>query len=236
MPKATGPKTLRFEAPSNPAACFCEMCKNNKAFDLPPTIADSFIKGEVVLFVGAGVSTEAKGLLPNSFYQEISHNIGCTDSTRPFPAVMHRYPQILFCSWYQDGLIHALMRILRLRRLGTYSDLHRLMHSYQSYFNFAKRYRRDKKYSDSAYCYGYATAYLYAQVSEEHPKAKPPTFFYFDAEIVGKSIYKKAIKKLPDLHKGAFRYAQKIVSEYPKGAGVILHHIDQLNLGRYVKD
>src|SRR3981189_1039462 len=32
------------------ASCFCEICKNNKAFDFPPIVADSFIKGEVALF------------------------------------------------------------------------------------------------------------------------------------------------------------------------------------------
>jgi hypothetical protein len=459
---------LKFEAPANAGACFCEICKNSKGFDLPPTIADSFIKGEVVLFVGAGVSTEAKGLLPHTFYEEISHAIGNSDLNRPFPEVMdefcagaegragliqklksrldyiyghdeiyhnatrfhrelatffpidtivtsnwdpyfedecgatplveekdiafwdvadrkvlkihgsisnygsiiattedyakctkklesgllgarlksllatrntifigyslrdddflqiynavrttlaefhrqsffvapdvaaddrkrlsdlklrlvetdgqyfvaqlkqhaqsklciasddiysralsqlilttadhewlletfdmHKHPQILFCAWYQDGFIHALKRILRLRTLGTYSDLHRIIRMYESYFNFAKRYRADKKYDDSAYCYGYANAYLYARLSEDRPNIKPPTFYYFDAEIVGRTTYKKALKQLPSLHKSAFKYARKIVSEFPVGAEIVIHDKDQLNLGPYVND
>ena len=104
---------------------------------------------------------------------------------------MHKHPQMIFCSWYQDGLMHSLSRILRLRRLGTYSDLHKLIHSHRSYERYAKLYQRDKKYDDAAYCYGYATGYLYARASEEHPDVDPPKFFYFGAEIVAKTRYKK---------------------------------------------
>jgi hypothetical protein len=393
-------KKLIFEAPSHPSACICAVCKNNKKFDLPVVVADAFIKGDIILFVGAGVSTEAPDIMPHTFYEEICHEIGGAEGN-PFPDVMtsfcmspegrtgliqrlkarfdyiyaheelynqatrfhrelatlypidtivttnwdtyfedecgatpfvedkdlafwnaakrkvlklhgtianfgsivatkddyancsqrletgllgaqlksllstrttifigyslrdddflqiynavrgtlgefhrpsyfvapnfssedrirlealnlnlvetdgsffiaqlkeharsksciasdemygralgallaateahkwlhktynmHKHPQMLFSSWYQDGFMHSLNRILRLRKLGTYSDLHYLQHAAHSYLNFAKRYRADKKFGDAAYCYGYSNGYLYASLSEAHP-------------------------------------------------------------------
>ena len=76
---------LRFEPPDHPAACFCEVCKRNKPFDFPTTIANYFMRGEVALVVGAGVSTEITGLLPYTFYEEISHCISA-GVTQVFPS------------------------------------------------------------------------------------------------------------------------------------------------------
>jgi hypothetical protein len=92
-----------------------------------------------------------------------------------------RHPQILICSWYQDGMMDALKRMLRLRKMGIYSSYPRLRHSAASYERFARLYRRDKNYSDAAYCYGYASAYLFAAWGcAGHDFDPPPIFFGFE--------------------------------------------------------
>jgi SIR2-like domain len=143
-----------------------------------------------------------------------------------------KYPQILFCSWYQDGMMHALQRMLRLKKTGKYSDLHQISHSLRSYFSYAQRFRKLKYYNDSAYCYGYSNAYLFAALTdEERERFTPPLFFYFDSEFQEASQYQRALKKLPNLHKSAFQYAQRIAKKNPHLSTHILHHMDQLNLG-----
>lgn len=142
-----------------------------------------------------------------------------------------KYPQILFCSWYQDGMTHALERMLRLRKTGKYSDLHQISHSLRAYFSYAKRYGKLKRFSDSAYCYGYSNAYLYASLTDEERKEfTPPLFFYFKSEIQTAPQYQRALKKLPTLHKTAFQFAQRIVQKNPHLSTHVLHHMDQLDL------
>lgn len=62
-----------------------------------------------------------------------------------------RHPQILLCSWYQDGMMDALRRMLRLRKTGIYSSYSRLRDSAASYERFARLYRKKKNYSDAAF-------------------------------------------------------------------------------------
>ncbi|RZN11241.1 hypothetical protein CWO90_46550 [Bradyrhizobium sp. Leo121] len=144
-----------------------------------------------------------------------------------------KYPQILFCSWYQDGMLHALERILRLRKTGIYSDRHRLIGSFRSYHAYAEQYRKIRNYSDSAYCYGYANAYLYASLDDkERSELTPPIFFYFDCEIETAAKYKRALKRLPELHKSAFKYAQRIAARHPHLETHVLDHKDQLDLSQ----
>jgi hypothetical protein len=142
-----------------------------------------------------------------------------------------KYPQMLFCSWYQDGMKHALERMLRLKKTGKYSDLHQILHSHRSYYSYAQRYRKLKSFSDSAYCYGYANAYIFASLTDdERKRLTPPLFFYFNAEIHSAAQYKRALSRLPTLHKTAFQYAQAIVRKNPHLSTHVLHHKDQLNL------
>jgi hypothetical protein len=144
-----------------------------------------------------------------------------------------RHPQYLISSWYLDGLQHGLERILRLRKTGEYSDLHRLIRQAQSYYEFLRRYLRDKKFDDAAYCAGYSTAMIFAsQKSDE--REWPPLFYYFGGYCVdSRSAYKRVINKLPNLYKAPNRFLKKMAAEYPN---MILVHMAQLNLGKYLDE
>ena len=56
-------------------ACECAICKNNKPFTFPKEIIDAALNGELVLFCGAGISTEDKNVLPYSFYTSIKNEL-----------------------------------------------------------------------------------------------------------------------------------------------------------------
>lgn len=71
--------------------CECAICKDQKPFVMPEEILDAAKNGELVLFCGAGISTENKSVLPFSFYKEIQEELGITDNTLPFSKLMQMY-------------------------------------------------------------------------------------------------------------------------------------------------
>ena len=56
-------------------SCQCEICSNNKPFNMPEQIVKAVINNELVLFCGAGISTENKTVLPYSFYTFIKNEL-----------------------------------------------------------------------------------------------------------------------------------------------------------------
>jgi hypothetical protein len=67
----------------------CAVCRNNLPFELPPDIPLALKERRLALFAGAGISTEAQGVFPSTFYQEIVDELGLAPSAdRSFPAVM----------------------------------------------------------------------------------------------------------------------------------------------------
>lgn len=52
--------------------CECEICKRNTAFAFPQQLLEAVRARNVVIFAGAGVSTEDKLVFPYTLYEEIS--------------------------------------------------------------------------------------------------------------------------------------------------------------------
>lgn len=71
--------------------CECAICKNDKPFDLPKEIVHAALEGELVLFCGAGISTEGKNVLPFSFYSSIKNELDLKDEEISFPKLMQQY-------------------------------------------------------------------------------------------------------------------------------------------------
>ncbi|UQF37865.1 SIR2 family protein [Vagococcus lutrae] len=53
------------------AECNCQICQTHKGFQLPYEIIEAAKNERLVLFCGAGISTESKSVMPSSFYSEI---------------------------------------------------------------------------------------------------------------------------------------------------------------------
>ena len=77
---------------------------------MPKNIVDAAIKGDLVLFCGAGISTEGKNVLPNSFYSSIREELEEKDDTLSFSCLMQKY-----CA-QADGR-KKLLKLLRLMNL-----------------------------------------------------------------------------------------------------------------------
>lgn len=91
--------------------CNCDDCKTYTSFTMPQEVIEAAEKGELILFCGAGISTESKKVLPYSFYENILEilNRECdmkVDSNISFAELME-----LFCKNIPNGrkkLIHTI--------------------------------------------------------------------------------------------------------------------------------
>lgn len=99
--------------------CECLIRSNNKPFDMPKEIIDAAVKEELVLFCGAGISTEKKSVLPYSFYKDIQEELGITENLS-FCDLMQRYND------RPNGRRTLLKRIReRFNYIDSFPELHR---------------------------------------------------------------------------------------------------------------
>jgi hypothetical protein len=60
---------------------------------MPADIIDAAKQGDLVLFCGAGVSTEKRSVLPFSFYTSIRQELGVNSTDISFSDLMQQYCQ-----------------------------------------------------------------------------------------------------------------------------------------------
>jgi SIR2-like domain len=89
---------------THPADCACEFCRNDKDFVAPGHLVEKIATGEVVIFAGAGISTENKAYCGTTFYEGIKAELNISDDLA-FPDLMTR-----FCD-QPDGRIKLLEKI-----------------------------------------------------------------------------------------------------------------------------
>src|SRR5215207_8459011 len=89
--EANARKDITFGSKPADPLCQCLICRGKIQFQAPSELVDAFIDGRVALFVGAGVSSEAPGVMPNTFHEEIGFILSSTDRTRPFPDLMEEF-------------------------------------------------------------------------------------------------------------------------------------------------
>ena len=61
-------KEIKFEENKR---CECDICKNHIDFNMPEEIVDAVLNRNLVLFCGAGISTESKLVYPDTIYMEV---------------------------------------------------------------------------------------------------------------------------------------------------------------------
>lgn len=70
----------------------CEFCRHFRDFALPDHLLDALTKGNVVVFAGAGVSTENSLVFPWTLYEQVHGLLKLPDTEKPpFPELMGRY-------------------------------------------------------------------------------------------------------------------------------------------------
>ena len=69
----------------------CAVCGRDFAFDLPQAIVDAADKGHLVIFAGAGISTESQEGFPRTFFDDIQGTVTSGDDLSSFPKLMSAY-------------------------------------------------------------------------------------------------------------------------------------------------
>ncbi|MFA5251017.1 MAG: SIR2 family protein [Phycisphaerae bacterium] len=99
----------------------CLYCQNNVDFDMPEQLLEDFLIGEVALFVGSGISTESRLVLPLTLYEEVAAELGYKKCDKPFSELMERY-----CS-QSNGKIKLLSKIkYRFDNIKSFPELYRV--------------------------------------------------------------------------------------------------------------
>src|ERR1700730_4575888 len=106
---------------SHDTNCYCDVCRDNRPFDLPSGLYEDFLKSKVVLFVGAGVSTESHRVFPYKLYDDIREQLKLEgEGALSFPDVMSAY-----CA-QPNGRAKLLRAIKdRLYNVNSFTELYR---------------------------------------------------------------------------------------------------------------
>jgi len=72
--------------------CTCFICKNNSDFSMPQEIIEATLRRELVIFAGAGISTESKSVFPYTLYQDVLWELELDENENiSFPNLMSLY-------------------------------------------------------------------------------------------------------------------------------------------------
>lgn len=96
----------------------CSDCGGDHPFELPPELLKAALKKKLVIFAGAGVSTESRRVFPQTFAEEIAGELGGTVGDRTFPEVMTSYEdkfgrrQLLQRIWHRFDYMNGFPDLL----------------------------------------------------------------------------------------------------------------------------
>jgi NAD-dependent SIR2 family protein deacetylase len=133
-------------------------------------------------------------------------------------------PILIFILGYQDGLIHALQRILRVQKTGEYYSIeavHARVHGYDG--QIANLLRR-KDYWNASYAMGYQNGLMFLLLNATENKSPTPPLFEvpFDAQVKSLAAATKFPKtKIP---KAVSTQAKRMLRRLPKEAKLIPDH------------
>src|SRR5579862_1416490 len=98
------------------------MCRNQREVAIPEHLINELTSGNVVVFAGAGVSTETDAVFSWTLYEDIHHDLGLPATEKPdFPRLMEMFCQL------PDGRQRLLEKIeRRLSYVSSFPELYRL--------------------------------------------------------------------------------------------------------------
>lgn len=143
-------------------------------------------------------------------------------------ANLQRHPEDIYSFCYQDGLKHALERMIALQNTGYYSHRCNIVNAIKSYDKIQKEKLKIGKYQDVSYIEGYINGLTIILFSEkELPLLTLVPLFYifgYKGNLTNFSEYKKGRKNAENLHKRAFKYANKLVENVIGDSNLVYHH------------
>lgn len=137
------------------------------------------------------------------------------------------YPEVIFASSYQDGMMHALERAIEMRGTGQYSHHCRITGTIQGYLSWEKKKLQHGVYEDVAYIEGYINALTYLLMEREDRESVPiPIYFMFGVKdiICDLPDYIEQLKLNPKAHKAAHKRALRYLKRLSHPDSVEFHH------------
>ena len=105
---------------SHNATCECEICRLKKPFSMPEQLTDQYIEGNLVIFAGAGISTESDEVLKETLYERLSWKYDNKDYHLDFPQLMQSIESL------PDGRLKLLSEIQeRFEYIRSFPELYR---------------------------------------------------------------------------------------------------------------
>ena len=71
--------------------CECYICGSNTPFEIPDDLYTNLKSGDLVIFAGAGISTETKRVFVDTLYEDILFDIEGGKENMSFPDVMSKF-------------------------------------------------------------------------------------------------------------------------------------------------
>jgi len=137
---------------------------------------------------------------------------------------LSRYPDVVYASSYQDGLMHSFERMQSKMKTGYYSHICNTKNAIKSYHQIRKKKISAKRYHDVAYIDGYINGLAYLLLDKRSRKYLPRYYVYgLKDQPRSLSAFKKARRSAHITHKSSYRYAQKFVRNQLR-TGLVIHH------------
>jgi NAD-dependent SIR2 family protein deacetylase len=133
-----------------------------------------------------------------------------------------KYPDSLYCHWYQDGLVHAFQRLLATRNSGENSCGYHIFQVIDSYEKWIKDCLNADNYGDAAYFTGYQAGLMYF-LSNKKQRRSMPLYFLFGAPAIRNfNQFLSKVMSAPKLHYAAHKFAANITRNL-KSKNLVLH-------------
>lgn len=105
----------------------CRECNNDNGFTLPDDVIQAAIKGDLVFFCGAGISTESKKVMPTSFYADIKNELEYKNHIEVDENLSFSKLMSLFCENVVNGRKELFKRInSRFQMIENFPELYRI--------------------------------------------------------------------------------------------------------------
>lgn len=109
-------RVLRDRAPDNP---HCDECGQDTEIPLPSRLIEDCHAGRLLLFVGAGASTESHNVMGRTFYDAVASELQRSGDDLPFPDLMQEF----VTHYSRNDLLERFFR--RQRYIARFPALHR---------------------------------------------------------------------------------------------------------------
>jgi len=123
--------------------------------------------------------------IDDSVYDKVEQLFDLMDEADQFAKTLShkKYPALIHCWAYHDGMRDACFRILHRRPTGEYSDRHHVAAMLKNYDGLFDRACEDGRFTDAAYIDGYTNG-LFALMSDEEESmlAHVPLYFIYGAD------------------------------------------------------